>query len=65
MAYILIRVSFFFSSFSFLHWGGLLCTTLLYKFCFDQLVQMATPVYDEKGSLVDGGADLNMGGPCA
>lgn len=42
--------------------AGLLTTTGVAWFCFSGISSLAAPAFDEKGELVDGGADLNMGG---
>eukprot|EP00270_Netrium_digitus_P016320 TRINITY_DN5837_c0_g1_i1.p1 TRINITY_DN5837_c0_g1~~TRINITY_DN5837_c0_g1_i1.p1 ORF type:complete len:174 (+),score=50.90 TRINITY_DN5837_c0_g1_i1:110-631(+) len=63
--YIVVRLSFMYSSFSWRHWLGLILTTSAYKLCYDQIANMAKPTVDERGELLDGGFDLNLGGLCA
>lgn len=63
--HILVRLSIFFSSFTWRHWVGLVISTLVYKTAFDQIARLAEPTFDSNGQLVDGGADLNMGGMCS
>eukprot|EP00475_Leptophrys_vorax_P013389 TRINITY_DN19785_c0_g1_i1.p1 TRINITY_DN19785_c0_g1~~TRINITY_DN19785_c0_g1_i1.p1 ORF type:complete len:174 (+),score=20.94 TRINITY_DN19785_c0_g1_i1:94-615(+) len=63
--YILVRLSIFFSTFTWRHWVGLVISTFAYKTCFDQLASLAEPSFDDAGGLLDGGADLSMGGMCA
>lgn len=45
---------------------GTTLTILVAWFCFSGIAAFAAPVYDRQtGELIDGGADLSMGGMCA
>eukprot|EP00246_Nothoceros_aenigmaticus_P010402 TRINITY_DN26889_c0_g1_i1.p1 TRINITY_DN26889_c0_g1~~TRINITY_DN26889_c0_g1_i1.p1 ORF type:complete len:174 (-),score=20.61 TRINITY_DN26889_c0_g1_i1:97-618(-) len=60
--YIIVRMLIFHSSFTWKHWMGLLLTSGVEYVVYSQLAAMAKPEYSDNGELLDGGADLNMGG---
>ncbi|KAK9818415.1 hypothetical protein WJX72_012347 [[Myrmecia] bisecta] len=60
--YAVMRLMLFSSSRSWTHILALFMTSLIYAVCFQGVSSAAEPVYDEHGELMDGGADLNMGG---
>ncbi|ERN07107.1 transmembrane protein 208 homolog [Amborella trichopoda] len=62
--YVLIRMLFFHSTFTWKHWLGLLITSAVYAFPYFELSKMAKPAYDDKGELIDGGFDMTTGGFC-
>jgi hypothetical protein len=43
-------------------WAGFLLCLATYAATYSGIAASARPVYDERGELIDGGADLNMGG---
>ncbi|MED6222796.1 hypothetical protein PIB30_067850 [Stylosanthes scabra] len=62
--YVLVRMLFFHSTFTWKHWIGLIVTSLAYFIPYKQLDKMATPSYDDDGELLDGGFDMTTGGVC-
>ncbi|KAL1925010.1 uncharacterized protein VTP21DRAFT_4664 [Calcarisporiella thermophila] len=60
--YVLVRVIFFWSSFSTRHWIGYLSTLGLSLFLYRQLYQMGNPTYASDGQLVRSGEDLSAEG---
>lgn len=55
---------FFYSTFTWKHWIGLLLTTAAYVIPYRQLASMAKPAYHDDGELLDGGFDMSTGGVC-
>lgn len=55
---------FYYSTFTWKHWIGLVVTSLAYYVPYQQLDKMATPSYAEDGELLDGGFDMATGGVC-
>ncbi|KAL7602024.1 uncharacterized protein LOC111920661 [Lactuca sativa] len=64
VVYILLRAGVFYSSFTWLHWIGLILTSSAYYLCYTQLASMAKPTYSDNGDLFDGGFDMSTGGAC-
>uniref|UniRef100_A0A803KQ62 Transmembrane protein 208 n=1 Tax=Chenopodium quinoa TaxID=63459 RepID=A0A803KQ62_CHEQI len=64
VAYILVRMVFYYSSFTWKHWIGLILTSLAYAMPYKQLASMAKPAYTNDGELIDGGFDMSTGGVC-
>ena len=64
VAYILVRMIFYHSSFTWKHWIGLILTSLAYAIPYKQLASMAKPSYADDGELIDGGFDMSTGGVC-
>ncbi|CAO2840584.1 unnamed protein product [Amaranthus hypochondriacus] len=64
VAYILVRMIFYHSSFTWKHWIGLILTSLAYAIPYKQLANMAKPSYADDGELIDGGFDMSTGGVC-
>ncbi|KNA20127.1 hypothetical protein SOVF_055280 [Spinacia oleracea] len=64
VAYILLRMIFYHSSFTWKHWVGLILTSLAYAMPYKQLASMAKPAYTNDGELIDGGFDMSTGGVC-
>ncbi|XP_057415594.1 uncharacterized protein LOC130710377 [Lotus japonicus] len=62
--YVIIRMFFYYSTFTWKHWIGLVVTSLAYYVPYQQLDKMATPSYAEDGELLDGGFDMATGGVC-
>ncbi|XP_051143394.1 uncharacterized protein LOC127259818 [Andrographis paniculata] len=62
--YLVIRIGFFYSSFTWKHWMGLILTTAAYVIPYQQLAAMAKPSYTDGGELLDGGFDMSTGGIC-
>ncbi|XP_034682382.1 transmembrane protein 208 homolog [Vitis riparia] len=62
--YVLVRMLFFYSTFTWKHWIGLLLTTAAYVIPYRQLASMAKPAYHDDGELLDGGFDMSTGGVC-
>ncbi|XP_020240967.1 transmembrane protein 208 homolog [Asparagus officinalis] len=62
--YVLIRMLFFHSSFTWKHWVGLLVTSAAYGISYQQLANMAKPAYSDNGELLDGGFDMTTDGIC-
>lgn len=62
--YVLIRMLFFYSTFTWKHWIGLLITSAAYGLPYQQLANMANPTYADDGELLDGGFDMTTGGIC-
>lgn len=64
VVYILVRMVFYYSSFTWKHWIGLILTSLAYAMPYKQLASMAKPAYTNDGELIDGGFDMSTGGVC-
>ncbi|PWA76076.1 hypothetical protein CTI12_AA238210 [Artemisia annua] len=62
--YIVLRAGVFYSTFTWLHWVGLILTSLAYYLSYNQLASMAKPTYTDDGDLLDGGFDMSTGGAC-
>lgn len=60
----LVRFGIFYSSFSWMHWVGLVFTSVAYFLPYQQLAAMAKPSYGDDGELIDGGYDMSTGGVC-
>ena len=55
---------FFYSTFTWKHWVGLLVTSAAYWISYQQLANMAKPAYSDDGELLDGGFDMATDGIC-
>ncbi|KAL2898035.1 hypothetical protein RDABS01_039817 [Bienertia sinuspersici] len=64
VAYILVRMGFYYSSLSWKHLIGLILTSIAYGIPYKQLASMANPTYTDDGELMDGGFDMSTGGIC-
>ncbi|KAJ6807915.1 transmembrane protein 208-like protein [Iris pallida] len=62
--YVLVRMLFFYSTFTWKHWLGLLVTSAAYGLSYQQLANMAKPTYADDGELLDGGFDMRTDGIC-
>ncbi|XP_019177778.1 PREDICTED: transmembrane protein 208-like [Ipomoea nil] len=62
--YMLVRFGIFYSSLSWMHWVGLVFTSVAYILPYQQLAAMAKPSYGDDGELFDGGYDMSTGGVC-
>lgn len=60
----LVRVLYFYSTFTWKHVIGMLLTTAAYVIPYQQLASMAKPAYGDDGELLDGGFDMSTGGVC-
>lgn len=59
-----VRMLIFNSTFTWLHWIGLIVTSACYFLPYKQLAKMAMPAYSDDGELIDGGYDMSTGGVC-
>lgn len=64
VVYVLIRMLFFHSTFTWKHWVGLIVTSAAYGISYQQLANMAKPAFSEDGELLDGGFDMTTEGIC-
>nr|GMC58382.1 transmembrane protein 208 homolog [Ipomoea batatas] len=62
--YLLVRFGIFYSSISWMHWVGLVFTSVAYTLPYQQLAAMAKPSYGDDGELIDGGYDMSTAGVC-
>ncbi|XP_058113954.1 uncharacterized protein LOC131256887 isoform X1 [Magnolia sinica] len=62
--YVVVRMLFFHSTFTWKHWVGLIVTSVAYAIPYQQLAKMANPTYADDGELLDGGFDMSTGGVC-
>lgn len=62
--YVLIRMLFFHSTFTWKHWVGFLVTSAAYGISYKQLANMAKPTFSDDGELLDGGFDMMTEGIC-
>lgn len=62
--YVIVRMVFFYSSFTWKHWVGLVVTSIGYGVPYKFLDGMAKPSVSEDGELIDGGFDMSTGGIC-
>ncbi|KMZ73397.1 Transmembrane protein-like protein [Zostera marina] len=62
--YVTVRMLIFNSTFTWLHWIGLIVTSACYFLPYKQLAKMAMPAYSDDGELIDGGYDMSIGGVC-
>jgi hypothetical protein len=46
-------------------WTGFILCLVVYGITYSGIAAFAKPVFDERGELIDGGADLNMKGMCS
>lgn len=59
--YAVVRLWLFRSTVTWWHWAGVLLTVAVHAVCYTFISHAGTPVYDQAGELVDGGADLDKG----
>ncbi|KAF6157882.1 hypothetical protein GIB67_015198 [Kingdonia uniflora] len=62
--YVMVRLFYFHSTFTWKHWVGLIVTSIGYAIPYQQLAKMANPSYADGGELLDGGFDMSTDGVC-
>mmetsp|Transcript_6392 Transcript_6392/g.39879 ORF Transcript_6392/g.39879 Transcript_6392/m.39879 type:complete len:175 (-) Transcript_6392:1040-1564(-) len=62
VVYVGLRLGWFHNTAGWKHYLGYLITSAISALCYRSISSMAKPTYGPNGELLDGGADLSMGG---